>query len=183
MSRYVIGGSGRRSGALGRLHGLLRAAAGAAGRRDPHQVPESGTGPRAGADRGDPRRLRRRRAALVEQYLHTLGELPHRQLRLFGAARRPRRPSCSPPTCRRHCGSPTLGFRAGRACSPWRSPSSSTLLAVRVAAPALQSVPSLFVSVPVFWLGIMLIQVFSFQLKLMPGHQSGPMAGPRSCRC
>jgi peptide/nickel transport system permease protein len=31
-----------------------------------------------------------------------------------------------------------------------------------------RSLPSLFVSVPVFWLGILLIQVFSFQLKLIP---------------
>ncbi|MFJ5956683.1 ABC transporter permease [Paenarthrobacter sp. NPDC092416] len=33
---------------------------------------------------------------------------------------------------------------------------------------ALQSLPSLLVSVPVFWLGIVLIQVFSFRLKLIP---------------
>jgi peptide/nickel transport system permease protein len=33
---------------------------------------------------------------------------------------------------------------------------------------ALGSLPSLFVSVPVFWLGIVLIQIFSFQLKLIP---------------
>jgi peptide/nickel transport system permease protein len=33
---------------------------------------------------------------------------------------------------------------------------------------ALQALPSLFISVPVFWLGIVLIQVFSFQLKLIP---------------
>jgi peptide/nickel transport system permease protein len=33
---------------------------------------------------------------------------------------------------------------------------------------AVRSLPSLFVSVPVFWLGILLIQVFSFQLKLIP---------------
>lgn len=31
----------------------------------------------------------------------------------------------------------------------------------------LQSLPSLFIAVPVFWLGIMLIQVFSFQLNLV----------------
>ena len=30
-----------------------------------------------------------------------------------------------------------------------------------------QSVPSLFISIPVFWLGIMLIQIFSFRLKLV----------------
>ncbi|MGG7466337.1 MULTISPECIES: ABC transporter permease [unclassified Plantibacter] len=32
----------------------------------------------------------------------------------------------------------------------------------------LRSLPGLLVSVPVFWLGIVLIQVFSFQLKLVP---------------
>ncbi len=33
---------------------------------------------------------------------------------------------------------------------------------------ALLSVPSLFISVPAFWLGILLIQVFSFRLRLVP---------------
>ncbi|MDR8408198.1 ABC transporter permease [Nonomuraea sp. 3-1Str] len=33
---------------------------------------------------------------------------------------------------------------------------------------ALQAVPSLFISVPAFWLGIVLIQVFSFRLRLVP---------------
>ncbi|WP_245642115.1 ABC transporter permease [Nonomuraea candida] len=33
---------------------------------------------------------------------------------------------------------------------------------------ALLSVPSLFISVPAFWLGILLIQIFSFRLKLVP---------------
>ena len=39
---------------------------------------------------------------------------------------------------------------------------------------ALASLPSLFVSVPVFWLGILLIQVFSFQLRLVPVINPGP---------
>jgi peptide/nickel transport system permease protein len=39
----------------------------------------------------------------------------------------------------------------------------------------LQSLPSLFVSVPVFWLGIMLIQVFSFQLGLVSVISPGPV--------
>ncbi len=42
---------------------------------------------------------------------------------------------------------------------------------------AIQSIPSLFVSVPVFWLGIMLIQIFSFRLKwisvINPGEWEG----------
>ncbi|MCJ2144441.1 ABC transporter permease [Methylobacterium sp. E-066] len=39
---------------------------------------------------------------------------------------------------------------------------------------SLAALPSLFVSVPVFWLGILLIQVFSFQLKLVPVIDPGP---------
>jgi len=39
---------------------------------------------------------------------------------------------------------------------------------------AVQAVPSLFVSVPVFWLGIMLIQFFSFRLRLVPVINPGP---------
>lgn len=39
---------------------------------------------------------------------------------------------------------------------------------------AIQSLPSLFISTPVFWLGILLIQVFSFQLKLIPVINPGP---------
>ncbi|MDH2313610.1 ABC transporter permease [Methylobacterium brachiatum] len=38
----------------------------------------------------------------------------------------------------------------------------------------LAALPSLFVSVPVFWLGILLIQVVSFQLKLVPVVDPGP---------
>ena len=40
---------------------------------------------------------------------------------------------------------------------------------------ALQALPSLFISVPVFWLGIMLIQVFSFQLGLVSVISPGPV--------
>ncbi|HEV7322598.1 MAG TPA: ABC transporter permease [Ensifer sp.] len=39
---------------------------------------------------------------------------------------------------------------------------------------ALQSIPSLFISVPTFWLGIMLIQIFSFRLKLVPVINPAP---------
>ena len=39
----------------------------------------------------------------------------------------------------------------------------------------LQSLPSLFISVPVFWLGIMLIQIFSFQLGLVSVISPGPV--------
>jgi peptide/nickel transport system permease protein len=40
---------------------------------------------------------------------------------------------------------------------------------------ALQSLPSLFISIPVFWLGIMLIQIFSFQLGLVSVISPGPV--------
>lgn len=64
----------------------------------------------------------------------------------------------------------------------------AVLLAVAIAAlsslaafawlrAAVQSLPSLFVSVPTFWLGIMLIQVFSFRLKLIPVINPGPWEG------
>lgn len=38
----------------------------------------------------------------------------------------------------------------------------------------IQALPSLFISIPVFWLGIMLIQLFSFRLKLVPVINPGP---------
>ena len=40
---------------------------------------------------------------------------------------------------------------------------------------AVRALPSVFVSVPVFWLGIVLIQVFSFQLGLVPVIGAGPV--------
>ncbi|MFF2389177.1 ABC transporter permease [Agromyces sp. NPDC058104] len=40
---------------------------------------------------------------------------------------------------------------------------------------ALRSLPGVFVSVPVFWLGIVLIQVFSFQLRLVPVIGADPV--------
>ncbi|CAI1942685.1 ABC transporter permease [Serratia marcescens] len=42
---------------------------------------------------------------------------------------------------------------------------------------ALQMLPSLFVSVPTFWLGIVLIQLFSFRLKLIPIINPGEWQG------
>jgi len=42
---------------------------------------------------------------------------------------------------------------------------------------AIQSVPALFVSVPVFWLGIMLIQIFSFRLKWISVINPGEFEG------
>ncbi len=39
------------------------------------------------------------------------------------------------------------------------------------------SIPSLFISVPTFWLGIMLIQIFSFRFRLVPVINPGPWQG------
>lgn len=39
------------------------------------------------------------------------------------------------------------------------------------------SLPSLFVSIPTFWLGIMLIQIFSFRLRLVPVINPGEWEG------
>ena len=41
----------------------------------------------------------------------------------------------------------------------------------------LESLPALFISIPVFWLGIMLIQLFSFRLKLIPVINPGFFEG------
>jgi peptide/nickel transport system permease protein len=41
----------------------------------------------------------------------------------------------------------------------------------------IQAIPALFVSVPTFWLGIMLIQIFSFRLRLVPVINPGPWEG------
>ena len=42
---------------------------------------------------------------------------------------------------------------------------------------ALRALPGLFISVPVFWLGIVLIQVFSFRLRLVPVIGADPAQG------
>lgn len=41
----------------------------------------------------------------------------------------------------------------------------------------IQAAPGLFVSIPTFWLGIVLIQTFSFQLRLVPVIGAGPWQG------
>ncbi|MDW5316137.1 ABC transporter permease [Rhizobium sp. PL01] len=41
----------------------------------------------------------------------------------------------------------------------------------------IQSLPSLFVSIPTFWLGITLIQIFSFRLRLVPVINPGQWEG------
>ncbi|GEO16612.1 ABC transporter permease [Microvirga aerophila] len=53
----------------------------------------------------------------------------------------------------------------------------SALLPLSWLRSSIQSLPSLFVATPVFWLGILLIQIFSFQLKLVPVISPGPWEG------
>ncbi len=53
----------------------------------------------------------------------------------------------------------------------------SSLLPGRWLRDALQAVPSLFVSLPAFWLGAVLIQVVSFRLRLIPVIHPGPWQG------
>jgi len=53
----------------------------------------------------------------------------------------------------------------------------ATLAPFRWLRGAIQSIPALFVSVPVFWLGIMLIQIFSFRLKWISVINPGEIEG------
>ena len=51
----------------------------------------------------------------------------------------------------------------------------SRLPALRPLRALLQSLPALFISLPTFWLGIALIQLFSFQLHLIPVINPGEL--------
>ncbi|UVO08315.1 ABC transporter permease [Pectobacterium polonicum] len=53
----------------------------------------------------------------------------------------------------------------------------STLTPFQWLRTTLQSLPSLFISVPTFWLGIVLIQIFSFRLGLIPVINPGEWEG------
>ncbi|WP_437611396.1 ABC transporter permease [Erwinia sp. V71] len=53
----------------------------------------------------------------------------------------------------------------------------SNLVGFRWLKNALQSLPSLFISIPTFWLGIALIQLFSFQLRWIPVINPSPWQG------
>ncbi|WP_072927968.1 ABC transporter permease [Nissabacter archeti] len=53
----------------------------------------------------------------------------------------------------------------------------SNLVGGRWLKNALQALPSLFISVPTFWLGIALIQIFSFQLRWIPIINPGRWEG------
>ncbi|MBK4783069.1 MAG: ABC transporter permease [Pantoea sp. Pent] len=51
------------------------------------------------------------------------------------------------------------------------------LPALRLLRALLQSLPALFISLPTFWLGIALIQLFSFQLRWIPVITPSPLQG------
>ena len=53
----------------------------------------------------------------------------------------------------------------------------SRLPGLRWLSNTIQSVPVLFISLPTFWLGIALIQLFSFQLRLIPVINPSPLQG------
>jgi peptide/nickel transport system permease protein len=53
----------------------------------------------------------------------------------------------------------------------------SNLIGLRWLRNALQTLPSLFVSIPTFWLGIALIQIFSFRLGWIPVIDPGKWVG------
>ena len=53
----------------------------------------------------------------------------------------------------------------------------SRLPGLRWLSNTLQSLPVLFISLPTFWLGIALIQLFSFQLRLIPVINPTPLQG------
>ena len=144
------------------------------------QNPELGLS--AGADRGDPGVLRRRRAALaaIPADASAISSPAISAIRSRPAFRSGR--MLARPTCRRPCGWRRLAFlvaarRRHRPCGRSRPSRAS-----RGCAAVIQSLPSLFISMPVFWLGIVLIQIFSFRLEADPGDQPGAVAGPRSCR-
>ena len=56
-------------------------------------------------------------------------------------------------------------------------PLAASVVRVRAVRALLQSLPSLFVSIPVFWLGIMLIQWVSFRWGWVPVINPGPWQG------
>lgn len=110
-----------------------------------------------------------------QQYLHTLGQFltGHFGYSLQAGVPVSQGLATSLPPTLRLAG---LGF------------STAALLAIALAAAAslaplawlrnaLQALPSVFVSLPVFWLGIMLIQVLSFRLGWIPVINPGPWEG------
>ncbi len=112
---------------------------------------------------------------LWQQYLHTLGSFLHGD---FGFSIQAGVPvtellvSNFPPTLRLA----VLGFLLAVALAVFIA-FASNLLALHWLKSALLGLPALFISVPTFWLGIALIQVFSFRLGWIPVINPGEWLG------
>ncbi|MCC3718405.1 ABC transporter permease [Rouxiella badensis] len=112
---------------------------------------------------------------LWQQYLHTLGSFLHGD---FGFSIQAGVPvtellvSNFPPTLRLA----VLGFLLAVVLAGVIA-FASNLLPLRWLKSALLTLPSLFISIPTFWLGIALIQVFSFRLGWIPVINPGEWVG------
>lgn len=109
------------------------------------------------------------------QYLHTLGQFLTGNFGYSLQAGVPVREGLAtnlPPTLRLAA----LGLAAALLLALGLALAAS-VVRVRAVRALLQSLPSLFVSIPVFWLGIMLIQWVSFRLGWVPVINPGPWQG------
>ncbi|MDR3430999.1 MAG: ABC transporter permease [Rouxiella aceris] len=112
---------------------------------------------------------------LWQQYLHTLSNFLHGDLGYSIQAGVPVTELLStnfPPTLRLAI----LGFLLATLMAVGIA-FLANLVPLRGVKSALLTLPSLFVSVPTFWLGIALIQVFSFRLGLIPVINPGEWVG------
>lgn len=112
---------------------------------------------------------------LPQQYLHTLGNFLRGDLGYSIQAGVPVTELLStnfPPTLRLAL----IGF-ALAAVVAFALAFLSSLLHFDWLKNLLQSVPSLFISIPTFWLGIVLIQIFSFHLRWIPVINPGEWVG------
>ena len=111
--------------------------------------------------------------ALWEQYLHTIGNFLTGNFGYSIQAGVPVRDSIAvnlPPTL----ALASLGLLVAALIAVGLA-ALSNVVGLEWLRSAIQSLPSLFIAIPVFWLGIMLIQVFSFQLGLVSVISPGPL--------
>jgi peptide/nickel transport system permease protein len=109
-----------------------------------------------------------------KQYFHTLAAMLQG---ILATRYRPvlRSVRCWPATCRIPSASRSRRlYWLSRWPLAWPSP---RLPGLRWLSNTLQSLPVLFISLPTFWLGIALIQLFSFQLRWIPVINPGPLQG------